>query len=210
MSADDWYRRTTWTAQDQQEFFARLNRSRTSYNKAQYLRIQAYYLQNINTQASLELLDNMITNWPEPSELPQAYLQTAECLIKLKDTNGAIEAFRNSFKSEKSKVSTQAYLKFGLFVIENSLTSLFEESLTMLELGESITIFPKNIYEYYGIKAIIFDYHNKHEEAKESALKAIEAAQKTESGFRYHKDIGLVRDFSSIFHEKIARIAQIN
>lgn len=210
MSADDWYRRTTWTEQDQQEFFEKLKRSRTSYNKAQYLRIQAYYLQDINTQAALDLLDNMITNWPEQSALPQAYLQKAQCLIKLKDNNGAIEAFRNSFKSEKSKVSTQAYLKFSLFVIKNNLTSLFEESLAMLELGESITIFPKDIYEYYGIKAIIFEHDNKHEEAREFALKAIEASQKTESGFKYHKDIGLVRDFSSVFHEKVARIAQIN
>jgi hypothetical protein len=47
--ANDWYRKTTWSEADQADFFARFKRSRTPYNKAQYLRIQANYLEGVGS-----------------------------------------------------------------------------------------------------------------------------------------------------------------
>ena len=44
MSKDDWFRRTTWSDEDERAFFARLVRSRGIFRKAQYLRIQAVTL----------------------------------------------------------------------------------------------------------------------------------------------------------------------
>lgn len=45
MGRDDWYRRTTWTSEDAEAFFDRLNRSRGLESKAQYVRIQALDLE---------------------------------------------------------------------------------------------------------------------------------------------------------------------
>jgi hypothetical protein len=48
--ADDWYRRKTWTAEDREEFFTRLRRSRGAFHKAQYARIQAFELLTTRTR----------------------------------------------------------------------------------------------------------------------------------------------------------------
>ncbi len=39
----EWFRRTTWTKEDQEDFFGHLGRSRTQ--APQYVRIQALYLE---------------------------------------------------------------------------------------------------------------------------------------------------------------------
>jgi hypothetical protein len=51
MSKTEWFRRTTWTPEDEASFRARLKRSRGSFHKAQYLRIQAEHLQEVGTGA---------------------------------------------------------------------------------------------------------------------------------------------------------------
>jgi len=57
--ANDWHRKTTWSEADQVGFFARLKRSRTAYNNAQYLRIPAKSLEGVGShemlKAALEL-----------------------------------------------------------------------------------------------------------------------------------------------------------
>ena len=74
MSSDDWYRRTTWTDTDRSEFHARLKRSSGDFHKAQYLRIQAHYLANANlTQGAVELLDQLIADFPDPSAIRGMY-----------------------------------------------------------------------------------------------------------------------------------------
>ena len=45
MGSPDWFRRSTWTVTDQQEFRESLNRCRSESGRAQYLRIQAVHLE---------------------------------------------------------------------------------------------------------------------------------------------------------------------
>jgi hypothetical protein len=75
MGQDDWYRKKTWGPRARKSFFERLNRSRNSYNKAQYARIQALYLQQTGKQelvrAALELLDLLLEKCHEPLRLAQ-------------------------------------------------------------------------------------------------------------------------------------------
>ena len=74
--ADDWFRKTSWTREDREDFFERLSRSR-KYNRAQYLRIQASYLaENGNIEllnAALELLEMLFTQYPDRTEMALAY-----------------------------------------------------------------------------------------------------------------------------------------
>ena len=97
MKKPEWYRRTTWTPDDKADFEAHLKRSRTSFHKAQYLRIQAVHLQQVGTDsmlhAAMELLDRMIRDYPEASQLSSAWQQRGQCLVDLGRHHDAIEAF---------------------------------------------------------------------------------------------------------------------
>src|ERR1700722_5779262 len=58
---EDWYRRTTWSNDDREQFFARLERSREAFHKSQYLRIQAYCLQLAGLyEDALQLLNLLV------------------------------------------------------------------------------------------------------------------------------------------------------
>ena len=103
MSSDDWYRRTTWTDTDRAEFHARLKRSRGAFHKAQYLRIQAHHLAKANlTQGAVELLDQLIADFPDPSQLAQAHLQYAECMLASDRVDDAVVAYRRAFDAEQA------------------------------------------------------------------------------------------------------------
>jgi hypothetical protein len=74
MAKAEWFRRSTWTKQDQDEFYARLGRSKTLYNKSQYVRIQASHLQRAGlVRESLELLARIIHEFLAPFR-EQAFL----------------------------------------------------------------------------------------------------------------------------------------
>src|SRR5437660_2551800 len=136
MNREDWYRRSTWTERDRDEFNARLKRSRGAANKAQYLRIQALYLAEAGChEGAIELLDQMFAEFAERIQLAQAHAQKADSLAKLGQTETAIREYRAALQAERDfpNVRTQAWLDFGWFVVEKQLTALYSEVLQVLE-----------------------------------------------------------------------------
>lgn len=214
--ANDWYRKTTWNEADQVDFFARLKRCRTAYNKAQYLRIQACHLEDVGSdkmlRLSLELLDKMFAEFPEKSQLASAYNQKASCLLKLGDVDNALFNYQRALATERefSTVRINAFIDFGRLVAEKKLTHLFDEALIALEaeLNSRGMHFPSEIFYAFGIRSIIAAHRGQTEKAKEFAKVALEAAAKDHSGLRYHPTAGLVGDKETIFYKSIAAIAE--
>jgi len=214
--AHDWYRKTTWTAADQADFFTRLNRSRTAGNKAQYLRIQAYLLEGVGShemlRASLELLDKMFAEFPERTQLASAYSQKASCLAKLGNIDDAIVNYQHALRTEREfpQVGTYAFMDFGKLVAENKLAQFYDEALSLLEAGlNSRGIqFPADTFKALGIRSLIAAQRGQIREAKELARNALEAAAKIDSGLRYHPTVGLVRDKETPFYKSVQAIAQ--
>jgi tetratricopeptide (TPR) repeat protein len=208
MKSEDWYRKRTWTQADQEDFFARLKRSR-AYNRAQYLRIQAAYLQDESSEEmirySLSLLDKMLAEYPEASEIAQAYVQKAECLLALNRIDEAIGYFRKALDAERKNPNyrTTAWLGFGWAVIEHELESLYDEVLAVLEEFRSSFLFEKDKYQLNAIRAVIADARGEHTEAKIYSKEALDAASKDNSGLRYHPKVGLVEDTNTSVHTKL-------
>jgi len=213
--ANDWYRKTSWSEANQADFFTRLKRSRTVYNKAQYLRIQAYHLEGIGSpellKASLALLGKMLAEFPDKTQLASAYGQKASCLAKLGEIDQAIANYQRALKTEREfpNVKTGAFMQFGRLVVENNLTKLFDEALEELkELDLRGIKFPSDIFQAFGIRSIIAAHKGETEKAKEFAKIALEAADKAHSGLRCHSRVGLVRDKETPFYKSIQAIAQ--
>ena len=136
MSKTEWFRRSTWTDADREEFNARLKRSRGASSKAQYLRIQALHLAEAgHHEGAIELLDRLLTQFPDSIEIAQAHAQKADSLAELGQTEAAIEEYRTALQRQRDfpNVRTNAWLVFEWFVVEKQLTRLYGEVARVLE-----------------------------------------------------------------------------
>ncbi len=215
--ANNWYRKKSWNEADQADFFARLKRSRSVGNKAQYLRIQASHLESIGTpeflKAAIKLLDTIFVEFPSRFEMASAYTQKASCLAKLGDIDNAIVSYQRTFETEREfpNVKTYAFIEFGKLVAEKKLARFFDEALTELEreLKSRGIQFPADTFNAFGIRSLIAAERGQIQEAKKFTKVAIEAAAKIDSGFRYHPTVGLVRDKETPFYKSVEAIAII-
>ena len=130
MGDDTWYRPRTWSDEDQAAFFAKLQRSRSGFHKAQYCRIQAYELQQAGSyKAALQLLDLLLAEWPTDAQKAAAFHQRAMYAEKLGDTTRRKSQESTASASNKKDVcaaangiaapisTRQMILANGLFVI---------------------------------------------------------------------------------------------
>jgi tetratricopeptide (TPR) repeat protein len=111
----DWYRRTTWTSDDAQDFFAHLDRSRTDIHRAQYLKVQALTLKDAKQyQAALELVEMALEKFPNRETTPLLKLR-AECLWALGLRDQSLDAYRAAFQAQREQrnILCNVALAFG-------------------------------------------------------------------------------------------------
>lgn len=217
MSRDDWFRKTTWGEKEKAQFFERLNRSRTDYNKAQYLQIQAHHLQNAKppfyTEA-IELLDYLLEHYPHPSQLASAYMQKAQCLEALGKISQAKDAYLLSLTAEDtpSGVKTTVPLDFAMFVARHSISELYDKAIEALTQDniKMLTLFPAGQYQACAALAIIADKRGNKREACIFAQKALEVAQIKKPVLSYHPTVGLVNTPDEKIQKRLERIARGN
>jgi hypothetical protein len=98
-------------------------------------------------------------------------------------------------------------LDFGWLVIERGLRELYDEALRILTEFEDTIPFPVQRYKFHAIRALVSAERGALANAREEAKQALEAAQASDSGFRYHPTIGLVRERSSDMHSRLEALA---
>jgi len=213
MGRHDWYRLTTWSEEDQAGFFSKLNRSRKAFHKAQYLNVQAYYLESTGDveliKSALVLVEMVISEWPDPFSLASAYQTKGKCLVKLSKNYEAIEAYRKAIEAEEAypTVVTDAAYQYCWLIVTNEIKELYSEALAVLGKNVDVLIFPYHEFIFYGVQALILADSGNTEEASQAAKKALGAAAKTESGFTYHKKEGLVGRQEDSLMQKLWKIA---
>ncbi len=211
MSKVEWFRRETWNEKDQQEFFERLNRSRSKFHKAQYLRIQACHLEDKYPEVANHLLDKLLDEFPEKTQLASTYLQKAMLMVRFMRNKEAIEYFRKAIQQERDfpNVKTAAYLEYGKFVVSRNLEAYFKEIENLIKEFGGDEFFAVQSYETFGIQAAIFNQKGRFEIAREYAEKALEYADLKHSGLSYHPDVGLVdKDKDVDFNKLLNRIVK--
>lgn len=209
-----WYRRTSWTAADREAFFARLRRSRTPYHKAQYLQIQAHHLYRLGrkatTRAALELIDVLLQEYPEPSQLASAYLVRDECLEALGELPAALEAYRQALQAQRNypKVTTLAPQTFAWLVATAPLPECYREALSALEeFGNphGIGVLVPNTYRTYAAKALLHAGLGEVGDAQQAATRALQLAEEREA--RVGEPTARVSGLARRVHAKIKELA---
>jgi len=209
MAKTDWFRKTTWTEADQADFWQHHRRSRTLYNKAQYLRIQAGYLSARYPEASLEMLDKLLAEFPSPPELASTELQRAKIFLARGEIDVALSALEAALAHEKAypNVITQASSEFGWTVVKHDKIALFEAAEKSLLEHERYIIFPAEKFRFHATLAIIKSRQGNREDTTKHAQAALLQLEATHSGFRYHAKLGLVTDADQEIIQKLQKLA---
>ena len=194
----DWYRRTTWTEKDEEEFFAKLRRARKE-GRAQYLKLQALELVNTRKRTLLKvaetLLKKILEEYPDDSFNRSSVLHTLGDICKQEgDFKGAINYYRQAIDFEKTfpNVVTQAYLDYSELVIKTSTTNEYDFAENILLERSTRLVFPIEKYRTYSYLSIINNYKDNPQQAKHFADLADGGASEKTSGLQYHKELGTV------------------
>jgi hypothetical protein len=208
----DWFRRSTWSDNDRDEFETRLRRARPT-GRAQYLRIQAFHLADAGRDdllsPALELLRRLLAEYPESGEVAAAEHLRAKCHERMGDTLLAVEAYRAAMEAERRRptIRTDAALDFALFVSRRSLASLFAEVSSILdEHVDDLRPFPIQRFKFHAARALLA-VSREPEKARNDAALALKEAAATDSGFRYHPQVGLVGDTDETVRQRLERLA---
>lgn len=213
MSNDEWFRRTTWTQQDQVEFFARLRRSRGAFHKAQYARIQAYTLQRVGTsemlRSAIELLDMILAEWHSGAQLAMVHHQYTDCFLLLGQRERAIDSFRAVFCTQRQNrgTITRAHLDFGWLAVTVPLPELYSEVLEVLDEFQYAPVFPNQIYKDAAIRALIHHARGEDRLARDYANRALSAASRTRSPLPQRPTLGLVTNTTTPVQVQLQSIA---
>lgn len=209
----DWFRKTTWTEADQADFEARLKRTRSNYNKAQYTRIQAFHLKNANPPVyagALVLLERVLTEFPDQSQTALALLQKAACVQALNGMAAAVPFYRASLLAEEqySRAGTRAWIDYPWQILLNRQVALYPEAMALLEKRSAEALFPIDKFQANAIKALIKKQLGDLSEAQTLARNALAAAGRTHSGFRSNPDVGLVTNIEPWIEAELLTLAE--
>lgn len=215
MAKAQWFRRTTWDGDDQREFYARLRRSRSSFHKAQYLRIQALHLERDAEppllDAALQLLSQLLAEYPHASVMASAFHQRASCLRRLGQHDRSLDAIQSAIEAEHlyPHTRTTAYLDYAELVLHQNRRDLYEAALQHLGQRSDTEPFPMLRYRSRVAMAMLYERLGRTSEARDAAKSALAAAAATESPFRYHRKLGLVKSTDVGVQEWLWRLTGI-
>ena len=213
MGNPEWFRRTSWTDADQADFEARLKRSRSSFHRAQYLRLQASHLQQVGerllTEAALRLLDRVIAEYPEPSQLSSALQQRAECLVDLGCPEEALTAYVAALEARRREPrwGNLAHLGLAELVLALKRPDLYPAAIQALDEFQEPQMLPANDYRNAAARALIAAERGDDALARDWACRALNAAAKTEAPLRYHRHLGLVRAVDPTTYVRLQQLA---
>jgi hypothetical protein len=211
MIGEEWFRRTTWSPENERAFYSRLARSRSVFHKAQYLRIQAGALSQTGkkrlVQAALGLLERVFTEFPDPPQLAAAHFQAAKCHEELGRLQDAIGQYRLALDAQArfGGIDPGTAVEFPWFIVQHRLTDLYDDALGTLE--DASPAFPVQSFKVAAVRAVVAEHRHDLLAASRHAREAFEAASLTQSEFRYHRDLGLVGNQYRPMLRRLAKLA---
>jgi tetratricopeptide (TPR) repeat protein len=205
MSKDDWFRNTDWNDQIESEFEARLKRSRTNYNKAQYLRIQASYLLDSSLtkiqKRGIQFMERLINDFPEETfSTIHGHEQLGDFYLKNEDYQKAEKHFRivtdHYHSNTRSSTTGLADLKLSETILLSNQEDKFQEAYELStskfdETGGRLMLNDQKFY-YATLMANLCLRMGKSEEGSEYANSALQLSTITEPQFNRHKTVGII------------------
>lgn len=209
MGKEDWYRNTEWDDSIESAYRTKLSRSRGM--RPQYLQIQASQLAKKYPVVALGLIDEYFHTY-EDFVVPSAYCTRAEACVSLGMIDEAVSAYKSALEWEKFHPNfiTNARIDFPILIVEKKLEAEYDNALNVLteRFKPSDHSWPSMRYYWNGCCSLITYERGQNSKAREFAERALRAATETESPFRYHRSMGLVKDTADEFGQRLKLIAR--
>ena len=208
----DWFRKKSWTADDEKEFLLRFGRARKD-GRAQYLKVQAIELIDTKNKELLcvaeMLINKLFTEYPEDQINKSTSLNALGDIYKIRGDydKAAGKYYKQAIDFEKifPQVRTQAYLSYSELAVKLKKINLFQSIEDIVLERESSLLFPIEKYKVYSILATINKFKRNKELTKHYWALAENFANEKTSGLRYHKYLGLVKERDSWFDRLFKR-----
>jgi len=203
----EWFRNKRWSTEIEQSFFTRLARSRTQ--RDQNLVIQAVELVDSRHDVALRLIEVYFESRTEPFHDSRAWNAKASALQRLGEIEASVEAYRSTLEVEASQpgVQTGARVEYPYLVALHQIKKHYSHALETAEANSNDIAFPINRFKLCAARAIILGSLGRLALAKAAAEEALRAADETQSEFRHHRQLGLVRDDHKDAMSQLRRIA---
>ena len=190
MSADDWFRNTSWSTATAARFEEKLRRAR---GKSQYLRIQACSLADSHPQVALALLERYFA-LGEPFDFAQAHCDSARAYVALGHMDEAVAAYEAALAREAAfpNLLTQAYVELPYLVATRRIAAHYPRARQVLEAFAGRLTFPVDHFKWHAACALINAAEAALALAGSEARAALDHARRAHSGFSRHPTVGLV------------------
>jgi tetratricopeptide (TPR) repeat protein len=207
----DWFRKKSWTEDDEKDFFLKLSRARKD-GRAQYLKIQAIELAQTKNEKLLGvaeiLINRLFTDYPDDRFNKPDSIHLLGDIYRLRNNfEKAIIYYKQALDFEMiyPQVKTQAYLDYSELIVKTNKVNLFNsvEDILLKRLPDQL--FPIEKYKSFSILAIISNHRGDLNNAKHYTELADQYANKETSGLRYHKYLGVVKERDSWLDRLVKR-----
>lgn len=207
----DWFRKRSWSKEDEIDFFERLGRARKG-RRAQYLKIQAIELLTTNKPALLDtaeiLLARVLAEYPDELFEKAAVLHTLGDIEKQRENWAkALGYYKQALDVEEifPQVKTQAYLDYSELVVKTKGIDHYGYVKDLIRARADGFLFPIEKYKTYSILSIINRLEGDDAQAEQYAQLADENASAETSGLSYHKQLGVVEKRDSWLDRLVKR-----
>ena len=202
MGSGDWFRNGDWSPKIEADFQARLGRTRSQ--RDQYLVIQAITIESSHPKAALRLIEQYFATKTSDSHDVRALNARARAYLALGDDESAIKAMKQVLEIEGIRPShkTNVFVEYPYLVATKGIRSEFADAVSVLESRSGDVAFPVIRFKWHAARCLIHRAENQGAHAREQARLALEAAETKDSGFRWHKNLGLVgEDYKATIRE---------
>jgi tetratricopeptide (TPR) repeat protein len=200
MSNDDWYRGEDW---DEVFFEGKIKRSRAAYNKSQYLRIKGSYMLSSDViekqKIGISLMQRVINNYrDEYFNTKMAFYQLGKYYLKNEDYEKSEFNYRECIRvNQISDDTSTRYIYLAELIIKSKQYNKYLEMFEILtdefiRTGEKL-LFSEEKFRFARCKAIIFDYFDEREDAKDYAEMALNVYENTPNEFEEYHKVGEVK-----------------
>ena len=186
MARDDWYRNKEWDDEIELAFRTRLNRSRSLYNKTEYLRIQADYLlassDPVLQGVGLSMMNELLADYPD---IDDVIVNKFDALVGLADYFYTKMKYEDAFVHYRKAIgydikNNQKHAYRGL--IKSAVLSKHEEAypigLNYLDSTDGLGfVFLSEAYDHSLAAAMLYDAVGETDAAKDFASLALRSLE---------------------------------
>lgn len=210
---NDWFRKQTWTEQDEKDFFLHLAKSRTEYHKAQYLHIQAVTFYEMHDEKYFDVILSLLDKYF--NDFPNEQFFRGDCLHLcgriFYDKGLYDQAFKYYQKAayhelQNTSINSGAWLDYTRIIIQLEDIDYYDEAEKIIQNYYELQIFPIEIYKSNAILAVIYNYFGDKEKACYYKRLAHEATLMEKNSLRHNSDIGLVGQRDAILEKAMEKI----